>query len=240
MKTSNRISSLLMTFTIAVELAACGVATPTPIITTITLTTIPSPTPRIIPSSTPSYVPSMTPTIAFTPTPADICNSALWQDKIQVISQDRFTALEPGGPTEYDRILVEQNPAWADFRQIDSGEIRSAGVIFHEIAFGPPSPELGEGVSPAVLLVTYGVDKNWELPPNGDLAAEVDYIRAVLHQRENYWILGTVAQSQYPMVANAATYALYHYFGGDLSKLESWCRAYVRVFNESPIKTVEQ
>ena len=185
---------------------------------------------------TPSFVPSATPTIAFTPTP-DVCNSALWQDKIQVISQDRFTALEPGGPTVYDRILVEQNPAWADFRQIDHGEIRSAGVIFHETSSGP---ELGTGLSPAAILVTYGVDRKWELPANGDLVSEVDYIRAVLRQRENYWILGTVDQSQYPMMLNAATYALYHYFGGDLSKLEEWCYTFVRVFNESPLKTLDR
>lgn len=236
MKTSIRISSLLMIFTIAVELVACGVATPAPIITTRTLTAIPSSTPTIIPSSTPSFVPSMTLTIAFTPTP-DYCDSALWQDKIQVISQDRFTALEPEGPTVYDRILVEQNPAWADFRQNDNGEIRSAGIIFHETAFGP---ELGTGVNPAVILVTYGVDRNWELPATGDLVSEVDYIRAVLHQRENYWILGTIDRSQYPMMPNAATYALYHYFGADLNKLEDWCHTYVQVFNESPIKTVEQ
>jgi len=156
------------------------------------------------------------------------------------MSQELFTALEPGGPTVFDRILVEQKPAWDEFRQYDHGEIRSAGVIFHETAFGPPSPELGEGVNPAILLVTYGVDKNWELPANDDLVSEVDRIRAVLRQRENYWILGTVDRSQYPTVANAATYALYHYFGGDLSKLEDWCLAYVRVFNESPLKTFDK
>ena len=167
----------------------------------------------------------------------DFCNSALWQDKIQVISQNRFTALEPGGPVDFDRILAEQDSAWADFRQSDHGEIRSAGIIFHETAFGP---ELGTGINPAVILVTYGVERNWELPANGDLVSEVDYIRAVLHQREIYWILGTVDQSQYLMVPNAATYALYHYFGGDLSKLEDWCHTYVRVFNESPLKTLDR
>lgn len=192
----------------------------------------PSPTPSI----TPSLTPSITPIITFT-LPPDFCNSAQWQEKIQVISQDLFTALEPGGPTVYDRILVEQNLAWADFRQVDNSEIRSAGVIFHETSSGP---ELGTGLSPAVILVTYGIDRNWELPTNGDLVSDVDYIRAVLRQRENYWILGTVDQSQYPMVPNAATYALYHYFDGDLSKLEKWCRTYVQVYDESPLKTFDK
>jgi hypothetical protein len=80
------------------------------------------------------------------------------------------------------------------------------------------------------------MEQNWALPANGDLITEVDSIRAVLYQRENYWILGTVDRSLYPMVANAATYALYHYFGGDLSKLEDWCRTYVQIYAESPLK----
>ncbi len=149
------------------------------------------------------------------------------------MSQDRFTALEPGGPEDYDRILVEQNPAWADFRQTDHGELRSAGVIFHETAFGP---ELGTGVNPAVLLVTYGVERNWELPASGDLVAEVDRIRAMLHGYESEWIQQTVDPGLYP-VANAASYALYRYFNGDLSKLEGWCHTYVQVYAESPLRS---
>lgn len=133
----------------------------------------------------------------------------------------------------FDQILVERNPAWADFQQEVNGEIRSAGIIFHETAFGP---ELGTGVNPAVLLVTYGVEKNWELPANGDLQSEVDTIRAVLHQRDIDWISSKVDQSQYPSIVNAATYALYQYFNGDLSKLETWCGTYVRVYGESPLK----
>jgi hypothetical protein len=109
----------------------------------------------------------------------------------------------------------------------------SVGVTFHETAFGP---ELGTGVNPAVLLVTYGVDKNWELPTNGDLRSEVDSIRAVLYQHDLDWIMGNVNQSKYPTIANAATYALYRYFNGDLSKLETWCHTYVQVYGESPLK----
>ena len=179
----------------AVLLVACGIATPMPTVTT-TATLVPSLTP-----STPSITSSPIPTIISTP---DVCNIAQGQDKIQVMSQDLFTALEPGGPTVFDRILAEQDPAWADLRQSDHGEIRSAGIIFHETAFGP---ELGTGVNPAVLLVTYGVDWNWELPANGDLVSEADRIRAALHRHESDWILGKVDQSQYPPIANAATYA---------------------------------
>jgi len=208
----------------AVLLVACGVATPLPTATE-TATLAPSLTPFI-----PSVTPSPISTITETP---DVCNIAQRQDKIQVISQDLFTALEPGGPTVFDRILSEQNSAWADFRQSDHGEMRSAGVIFHETAFGP---ELGTGVNPAVILVTYGLERNWELPANDDLVSEVDRIRAVLHQHESDLILRKVDLSQYPMVGNGGTYALYRYFEGDLSKLEEWCRTYVQVYDESPLK----
>ena len=216
---------VLMTFSvilIVLLLGACGNIVPTPI---PTATTVPSITP-FTPSITPSPIPTITPT-------PDFCNLGLWQGKIQVLSNDLLTALEPGGPTVFDRILMEQNPAWVNFRQYDNGELRSAGVIFHETAFGP---ELGTGVNPAVILVTYGVERNWELPSNGDLVSEVDRIRAVLRQHESDLILGKVDLNQYPMVANGGTYVLYRYFNGDLSKLEVWCRTYTQVYNESPLK----
>lgn len=165
------------------------------------------------------------------PTP-DLCNSAQWQDEIQVISGDVFDKILRG-PGDYNRILVEQNPAWTDFRQDAHGEMRNAGVIFHETAFGP---ELGTGVNPAVLLVTYGVEQDWELPENGDLISEVDSIRAVLYQRYLEWFLGEVDRSQYPPIANAPTYALYRYFNGDLSRLEAWCRTYVEVYHQPPVR----
>ena len=217
------LSTMILT---AIQLAACGNVTPM-LTVTATATMAPSLTPI-----TPSVTPTITPTNTITATP-DFCNSAQWQGKIQVLSNDLLAALRPGGPVVFDRILVEQNPAWADFRQSDHGEIRSAGVIFHETAFGP---ELGTGVNPAVILVTYGLERNWELPANGDLVSEVDRVRAVLFQYELEWLRGEVDQSQYPMVANGATYVLYRYFDGDLSMLENWCRTYVQVYDESPLK----
>lgn len=228
MNTLKRILIITIIFLVGFQLAACGIATPAP---TVTATTTVASLIPIIPSITPTTIPS--PTISFTATP-DFCKFVQSQGKIQVISQDLFTALEPGGPVDFDRILGEQDPAWTDFQQDVHGEIRSAGVIFHETAFGP---ELGTGVNPAVLLITYGVEWDWELPANGDLVSEVDEIRARLHQHELEWILKTVDQSQYP-VANAATYALYRYFNGDLSKLESWSSSFDTLFGVSPRQTM--
>ena len=206
---------------ILTALVACSNVTPAP---TVGTTKVSSLTP--IPSITPSPIPSITPTL-------DFCSSAQWQDEIQVLSADLLTVLRPGGPRVFDRILVEQNPAWADFQQFDHDEIRSAGVIFHETAFGP---ELGTGINPAVILVTYGVEQNWELPANGDLVSEVERIRAALFQHRSDWVHGQVDQSQYSMVANGATYVLYRYLNGDLSKLEDWCHTYVEVYDESSLK----
>jgi hypothetical protein len=222
MTISKQILTITSVILVMISCAACRTTAPA---SAVTVTTIPSLTP-----STPSITPSPIPII--TPTP-DFCISTQWQDNIRVMSQDLFTALEPGGPPVFDRIFVEKNPAWADFRQDHHGELRSAGVIFHETAFGP---ELGTGVNPAVLLVTYGEERNWELPLNGDLVSDVDHIRAVLHQHELDLILGNVDQSQYPPMGNAATYALYRYFNGDLSKLEDWCHTYVQIYHESPLE----
>lgn len=201
-----RILIFIIILLVSFQLAGCGQVTPVP---TTTARLMPSLTPSI-----PSIIPTATlfPTVILTSTP-DFCSSTQWNDKIQVLSNNLLGALEPGGPTVFDRILVEQNSDWADFRQYDHGEMRSAGIIFHETAFGP---ELGTGVNPAVILVTYGVERNWELPANGDLVSEVDRIRATLRQHESDWILGKVNQNQYPMVANGATYVLYRYFNGDL------------------------
>ncbi len=158
------------------------------------------------------------------------------QESLLILSDDLLTALEPGGPTLFDRILVEQNVAWADFRQEDHSEMRSAGVIFHETAAGP---EWGTGINPAVILVTYGVERNWELPANGDLVSEVENIRAALFQYTSEWVHGQVDQNQYP-VANGATYVLYHYFNGDLSKLQDWQSNFTAIFGVSPTQTTDK
>ena len=152
-----------------------------------------------------------------------------------VLSSDLFTALEPGGPHTFDRILVEKNPAWAEFRQEIEGEgVWRAGLIFSSFAWGY---ELGTGVNPAVVLVTYGVAYDWALPPNGDLASRVDAIREALYQADLDWYHGRVNRSQYPPIANGPTYALYRFFQGDVHKLETWCRTFVEVYGIWPVET---
>lgn len=188
-------------------------------------------TPTIIPTSTPKVLPTLTPTILPTP---DICNPSQWKEEgIYILSPRQFGAMDPGGPNTFDSILISQNPSWEDYRQKDHGEMRTAGVIFHEHAWGPT---MGTGVNPAVLLITYGIERNWELPAYGALVAKVVQIRTLLNRYEREWFRGEVDQSQYPAIKNGATYALFRYFDGNQESLEIWCRAYVDVFGESPLK----
>ena len=181
-------------------------------------------------TNTPLPIPTVTSTISPTP---DFCTPAYWQeDGVYVLSTDLFGAIRPGVPI-LDRILITQNSAWADFRQEDHDELRSAGKIFHETSFGP---EMGMGVNPAVVLVTYGVTYDWELPKYGDLVSRVEQIRDSLYQHESEWFLGEVDQSQYPPIANGATYALFRFFDGNKNLLETWCRTYLEIYGEPPFK----
>ncbi|MDL1942982.1 hypothetical protein FBQ99_11610 [Chloroflexi bacterium CFX2] len=208
---------------IVVLLTACGIAAPAP---TAAATRAPSRTPI-----TPSFTRTSTPSPIISTATPDFCKLVHSQDKIKVISDDLLTTFGPGNPVVFDRILTEHDPAWADFHQMVHGELRSAGVIFHETSAGP---ELGTALNPAVILVIYGMEWNWQLPTSGDLNSEVEHIRAVLFQHRSDWIHGQVDQSQYP-VANAATYALYVFFDHDTSRLQSWCNTYKQLFGTSPL-----
>ena len=159
------------------------------------------------------------------------------EEVINILSTDLFGALHPGGPNTFNQILIDKNPAWTDFTQEDHGEMRTAGVIFHEASLGP---ELGKGVNPAVVLVTYGVKNDWVLPPDGDLVSAVVQIRDSLSQHELEWFQANVDRSQYPPIANSATYSLYRYFDGDRKELEKWSNEFSTVFNMSPVQLLSK
>jgi hypothetical protein len=193
-----------------------------------------TPSITVPPTFTPITLPALTSTI---PPTLDICNPSNWQSNgINVLSNDLFDSIRPGGPNTFDHILISQNPSWEGFQQeIEEmdGKLWTAGEIFDSFAWGY---ELGTGVNPAVILVTYGVENDWELTEDDDLVSKVDQIRG---QLRGYW--GEIARneidlSQYPNVANGATYTLYRYFNGDSKMLEDWCRTYFDVFGESPLR----
>jgi len=189
-------------------------------------------TPSITISPTFTPFPLLTLTSTISPTP-DICNPTLWQEnEIYLLSTKIFGAMDPGGPSTFTRILIDKNPAWSDFQQEDHGKMRTAGVIFWESSFGP---EMGMGANPAIVLVVYGVKNDWALPEDGDLVSAVHQIRDSLYHDEAEWSFGDIDRSQYPPIANGATYALFRYFDGNEQKLESWCRTYVEVYGESSL-----
>ena len=90
------------------------------------------------------------------------------ESNVEVLGDDTFHAF---GATsgEIDEQLVLRNPLWQDFRQTVTTEPWTAGDIFVQ-GHGAP----GEyGVNPSVLLVTVGMDLEWQLPSDGDLYSRV-------------------------------------------------------------------
>ena len=229
----------LFFFFVSVLLTSCTVSPAEIPTATSQPTSLPSQTLASVPSATkkPTTMPTLTTTstqVSPSPTP-DFCNPTIWQENdIYLLSPELFGALHPGGPNTFNRILIDKNPTWVDFQQEDHGEMRNAGVIFHESSLGP---ELGMGVNPAVVLVVYGIKNDWALPVNSDLVSAVYQIRDSLFQDELEWFQEKVDLSKYPPIANGATYALYRYYNGNEQKLESWCRTYIDVYGEPSIQT---
>jgi len=136
-------------------------------------------------------------------------------------------------PKEIDDRLSQIYPQWEDFDQIVTTDPWTAGVVLDQASFGGPE----YGVNPAVLLVTVGMNLEWQVPSDGDL-----YNRAVQTAKEleqyavDYYTQEEI-KSAYPQIGNQSTYALYQYFGEDLDLLEKWCRTYQAFFGDKyPLK----
>ncbi|NOR89914.1 MAG: hypothetical protein GQ524_06635 [Anaerolineales bacterium] len=126
---------------------------------------------------------------------------------------------------------MAHNPNWEGYRQKHQDDMWTAGTIIDQYAFYP----YGKGVSPAVIFVTYAVERNWELPAYGAMIAKVEQIRILLNNYETDWILNEVDRTKLPHLKNGASFAIYMYFDGDKKILEKWCRTYLEIFGESPI-----
>lgn len=185
------------------------------------------------PTSTP-VPPTATATLVQHPTP-DMCNRNQWQDGMFILSDLQFDSLQIGraAKVSYNRTLIEKNPAWEGFTQFDE-DLQHMWEEAGDVFLGRPYIKIGEGVAPGVLLITYGIEYNWEPPENGDLIARVVYTRDLLWAYFISWWKGNVDKSLYPPIDNAATYALYRYFDGDMDKLELWCSTFIEVFKEIP------
>lgn len=207
-------------------------------------------------SSSSTNVVSFTPTSTLIITEVTITSSTVWtptfnstpmSSPASQISLCDFESLDPQGvllndevyfsigpiPKEIDDRLSQIYPQWEDFDQIVTTDPWTAGVVLDQASFGGPE----YGVNPAVLLVTVGMNLEWQVPSDGDL-----YNRAVQTAKEleqyavDYYTQEEI-KSAYPQIGNQSTYALYQYFGEDLDLLEKWCRTYQAFFGDKyPLK----
>jgi hypothetical protein len=225
------VSSVILTMFLS---GACGAATPVP---TLTATNAPSLTP-ITPTITPSPIPTITslPTGTYTATPEPDtppgCKILNEDGKLNVLSDDVFFALGPSGE-ELDQALADNYPEWANYKQNVSWypEPVTVGKIVREASF-----QERFALNSAITLVTLGESLNWQLPSNSDLFSESLTAGERLHHLWFEWTNPENKQirAQFSEVANAATYALYVYFGYDGAKLQAWCMTYQRLFGTSP------
>ena len=136
-----------------------------------------------------------------------------------------------------DNALSTNYPEWFSFRQqLDwRDDPVSAGIIFDDASFAESFQ-----LNPAVTLVTVGLHLDWKLPTDSDLFS---IARSAGEKLDGlYWDYAfddvddqTQIKTEYPEVANAATYSIYAFFEYDQAILEDWCETYVKLFDESPL-----
>ena len=78
-----------------------------------------------------------------------------------------------------------------------------------------------------MLLTVLGVKYGWQVPGHVDLANE--FISTSIRLTEAYadFLKEPGLRRRYLQVGNAATYALYRYFNGDIQTLREWHATYV-------------
>jgi hypothetical protein len=191
-----------------------------------------------ISSITPPSLPTITLllTSTDTPTPAPDtpsgCNILSKDGKLYVLSDEVFFALGPS-EEELDQALANNYPEWANYEQNVRWKTESAklGEIVREASFQEKFVLNSE-----VTLVTLGESLNWQIPANTDL-----FLRSLdISERLNHlWFEWTNPENvqiraRYPEITNAATYAVYIFFGQDESQLQTWCNTYQRLFETPP------
>lgn len=223
-------------------LVACGNLMPGSMPTSVptvtaTATIVPSITP-FTPSITPSPNPTITPlptnpfTTTLEPDTPPGCMILNEDEKVYVLSDDVFFAYGPSAE-ELDQVLTANYPEWANYEQNVSWypEPVTVGKIVREASF-----QERFALNPAVTLVTLGESLNWQLPANTDLFLQSLSIGERLHHLWFEWTNPENEQirAQFPEVTNAATYALYVFFGYDLENLRAWCMSYQELFGTAP------
>ena len=220
------LSTLILT---AIQLAACGIATPAPTVTVTTAPSLTSSSPSPISATTPS--PTNTLTATAEPNISPNCTIVNKAGKLYILSEKEFFAFGPS-EKELDQALANNYPEWANFEQsvswysepVKLGKIVEAASFQEQYYFNP-----------AATLVTLGESLNWQLPSDGDLYLQSLAISERLVHSAFEWIKpeNEYIRTQYPEVSNGATYALYVFFNYDKEKLQVWCYTYQRLFGTS-------
>jgi len=199
-----------------------------PTSTIITMTTLKSTI-----ASTPFLTSLPTSTSTSTPTQSCMTNEHL---KFFILHDDVFSYARVDEEI-LDNALTTNYPEWSSFRQkLDwRDEPVSAGIIFDDASFAETFQ-----LNPAVTLVTVGLHLDWKLPTDSDLF----YIARSAGDKLDglYWDYAfddvddqTQIKTEYPEVANAATYSIYAFFEYDQAILEEWCETYTNLYNQSPL-----
>ncbi len=201
---------ILPTIIIAtVQLVACGVATPAPIITT--------------PSITPLPINATTRTATVIPLP--FC-TPLPVTYILVIDESVYNNVDAGIELGAKGAIKALQQAMNDYHPEWGQEDDLAGYIWDH------SAAQMIGVNPRVLLVTAGVSLDWRVPEDSDLLEDISKVGVTLTQHYREFRFNEELQNGYPQVANAASYALYAFFDFDLEKLDAWQQEYDRMFGD--------
>jgi len=74
------------------------------------------------------------------------------------------------------------------------------------------------------------MDLDWQLPIDGDLYGRARQIGKTLYDFYGEYYTEEQVRAAFPDIANAATYALYIFFGGDLNRVMDWCQTYQAFF----------
>lgn len=201
---------------------------------TSTSPAVPTLTPQSTKTASPSLTPSLTATPTSSPTATPLPNCGIYDQEgnFYVLNDDVIFYPGPDGE-DLDLALEKAYPTWSSFRQQPDwyDEPVSAGQIIKDASY-----EKTFHLNSAVLLVTVGLELNWEKPIDGDLYSRARNTgeRLVLFSGE--WIHpdNVHIRSQYPQIANGATYALYKYFDFNEAALEDWCEDYITLFEKSP------
>lgn len=134
----------------------------------------------------------------------------LTERSIKILDDQVFFSL---GPTdkEIDQTLLKNFPNWGNFEQVIGGESEpsTVGEIVEAASLGGNTSNL----NPAVVLISLGVELDWELPLDNNLySLSLDSGRRLYyfwHEWENPE--NSHLRAKYPDLENAATYALYAY-----------------------------